>query len=128
MVEGLVSGIVMIIIAIALGVGAFIPMSIGQQSSNFNCKTQTDGICQPGEKCIDGKCTAPEIEKTTHMWYLFVSLIILVIAVGIIYYTRTAESGRGGAQMVGMVGESGVFLEIKFFKTPCGFKNLKIEY
>ena len=31
-------------------------------------------------------------------------------SIGIIYYTRTmrdiAESGRGGAQMVGMVGES----------------------
>ena len=61
MISGLIVGIVMIIIAIALGVGAFIPMSIGQQSSNFNCKTQTDGICQPGEKCIDGKCTAPDI-------------------------------------------------------------------
>ena len=50
------------------------------------------------------------------MWYLFVSLIILVIAVGIIYYTRTmrdiAESGRGGAQMVGMVGESGLIRSV----------------
>lgn len=99
------------IISIILAYYAFVPTSLQNDNAGTHkiCTTDddckiTNEICSKDKGCVP----APEIAKK-HYWFLLVSVIILAIAIYSVYYAITirdiAQSSRGGAQVVGLMGE-----------------------
>lgn len=82
--------------------------SFSNVSSNNKCTADSD--CISDEKCQNNKCTARPGPKEKHYWLLIVSAILIGLAIFAVYYAKTvkniADTSRGGAQFVGLMGEA----------------------
>jgi len=100
---------IFIIIAIIIAYEAFQQISIRDMGSQQVCTTTPD--CKvTGELCQDGKCSPPPPPKSRHLWFLIISVILIALSIFTVYYAITlrniAQSSRGGAQVVGLMGEA----------------------
>jgi len=97
---------IFVILAIGTAVMAFIPTSSG--SSDFDCSSDSDCSIYE-ETCQDKKCQSKKQQK---LWLLFVSLLLLLMAVGIILYSRWynkwVHKSRENAQIGGALAEIGM--------------------
>ena len=98
------------IFAIGTAVMAFIPTSAG--SSDFDCSTDSDCSIY-GETCQNQKCQG---KKQQRLWLLFVSLLFLLMAFGIVFYSRWynkwVHKSRENAQIGGALAELGILSNV----------------